>query len=90
MNLNEARLRVHSIACAVFTSIAPKCLHTSTEAVEHRPLIIFGGSRDRGESSDQILEVYDLGCDTAAVLRLLYAFLVALKRAHVIAQQRAP
>lgn len=85
MNLNETRLRIHSIPCAVFTSIAQKCLDTCTEAVEHR-LISVGRSRDRCESSDQISEVYDLGCDTTAVLRLLYTFLLALKRrAQVIA-----
>jgi hypothetical protein len=76
-------LCIHLIVRAVFTFIAQKCLNTCTEAVEHR-LISVGRGRDRGESSDQILEVYDLGCDTTAVLRLLYIFLVALKRERAL------
>ena len=96
MNMsNETRLRIPSFACAVFTFIAPKCLDICTEAVEYRVLINFGRGRDRGESGDQVSEVYDLGCDTTAMLGLfciVYNFLrvVALKQwVRAIAQQRA-
>lgn len=84
--MNETGLRVQPIVCAsAVTPIAPECLDTCKKAVEHRVLISIGRRWDRGESSDQVSEVFDLGCDTTAVLWLHFVKGVQ----QVIAERRA-
>lgn len=52
----------------VFTSVGPDGLEVCTKAAEHGTLIGIGRGGHRGESSDEVAEVVDLGHDTDAVL----------------------